>query len=243
MKYSFIIFLIFLISCSSKYSNRQEQIKRIKISAIMPVEIINGYGIKDTLAIFASYFNKYRIYELHYHNTMEVDNKLIYDSSKYDYFINNSDKDFGYFLKNISDSFIKKINSDSILCKRAFCGGKGQSTSEPDTLNPILIVTKQKKSIYKLLPGSGVYDSLYFYYDDTLTDIDFSWSKHYDSMYNSKLYKIEMFIHPNFTDEKNPNLKDYYISSFEIKSEPVKNEEELKKLFDRFIEFDKRNEN
>jgi len=206
----------------------------------MPLQIIEGKGVVDSIDIYASFSGKYRIYELPRHETLDSNGIFIYDSLKYEYVIYNSENNLGYLLKNLSDPFNKKINKDSILKKRAFNAGDGNQIVL-DSMNlkePLQVIATTDYHIDRYLFKSGTYDSAYFIYNRDLNNFPFSWSYKLDEKYGLKFCKLLLFIKHD-TIGLNPNLKDFYRISYEIKRDTSKNEEQLKQVFDRFIEFDK----
>ena len=145
---------------------------------------------------FISYYDSYKLYELPYHLTQEVDNALIYDSVKYDYFVHNIKNSFGFLLKALNDSFVKKFRTDSILL-RSYNGGNslnGDILSRLKITNSIVLNADSEKLIYKYIVEDKMYDSVYLYYNKNLKDIELALSSYRDSVVNSKLYKVQFFI-------------------------------------------------
>ncbi len=236
----FFLFIINLLAifCSCVISNKHSanNITRIIVSTKSPDRIVDNRVELFVNDFYISYFGQYLLYELPYHKTYEINNKLIYDSLKYEYFVYNTNNKFGYSLKNSGDSFKIKINADSILQTRAY----GGTWDMGDIFKELEIKTFNKyssghsKITCRYTFNNIFYDSANFYYDKDIKDIKFSLSKSLDSANNSKLYKIEMFLRKDRAATA-LNLKDFYINSIEIKKVPVVNENELKKLFQRFL--------
>jgi len=190
---------------------------------------------------YVSYFKQYVLYELPYHKTHEINNELVYDSVKFEYFILNSKRDYGYLIKSENDSFSHfNIRKDSILNTRAYF--YFDTLKKEDLFREMTMKKEDKisvgkeKEIHKYIFDHYFYDSAYFYFDKSLKQIKFSFSKSLDSTYDSKLYKMQMFIKHNKSQDTISALKDFYINSFEIIKEPVS--EEVKKLFKRYIAFE-----
>lgn len=235
--------LYLLVSCSLKEHETNNIIRRIKVSFSTPANILSGKGIGDSISIFVNYSGNYIIYELPYHKTLQEKNKLIYDSIKYNLLFCNSENHLGFYLANEGDKIGKKINCDSILVSRAFYGGFGFPQKNEFTKDsiPVIVSSEKDQSIYRYKYNGEFYDSAYFTYKKYYKDFEFIFIKHYDSIYNSKLSKIQLFIRHDKKLDENPELKNFFITSYEMKDEPIKNEKEIKQLFDRFIEFDKGN--
>lgn len=231
-----------LFSCLGSSKNLKKNIIRIGVTTRIPDRIVDNHGETFIHDFFISYYGQYLLYELPYHKTYEINNELIYDSVKYEFFICDHDTKAGYLLKNISDSLKMKIKGDSILRTRAYYG----SADMTDAFAELKIKTLDKLSIintitiYKYTFDNNFYDSAYFYYCKDLTGIEFSFSRSLDSIYNSKLCKIQLFIKKD-SSVTSPELKDFFINSFEIRKAPVTNAGGIKDLFDRFIADEKKN--
>jgi hypothetical protein len=210
----------------------------------MPLQIIDGKGVVDTINSYITSYKDYKIYEFQYHKTLENEHKVIYDSIKFEYLICNPRKKFGYLIKQFDESFKEKKKIDSILSKH------GLITTKTDSFyvtNSILkshdkIYDDGSKVIYRNL-YEGFYDSVYLIFDKKLNNTEFSISRYEDSIHRSKLSKLMLFIRHDSKENAIPNQKDFYITSIEIKKDTAKNEEKLITLFKRFIEFDKNDSN
>lgn len=77
------------------------------------------------------------------------------------------------------------------------------------------------------------YDSAYYYYDDRLKDIEYSLSPTFDSLYKSKLYKVETVIKKANRLYDNTG-KDYSIASLSLGTAPVESMQALDTFFARF---------
>lgn len=220
-----------------------EDFYRIRVSFNVPVKMPDTTLILDHTNVFVSYMGKYSIYELPYHVTLEDETKLIYDSLKYKYFIFNKAYNFGYLLKNLNDTFSRRINRDSLLSYRAFNAGKGYGKFALPPNHGVKSFEKifdngLQKTFRYLVKGSA-YDSIYLMFDKSMTTIDFSIYSHEDSAYNSKLSKIILFANPDSISPRHYNSVDYYANSLEISRDTAQNEKELLKLFYRYKEYEK----
>ncbi len=207
----------------------------------MPLGVVKGKGISEKVDFFISYKDNYTIYELSFHKTLENEFKLIYDSIKYEYFIFNNKDSFGFNLKSLNDSFRNKLDRDSILKGRGFDQGKGNYDVFKDikVKSKSLIYMGINKKYYSYILENIFYDSAHLYFDDNLKDIQFSISKPLDSIYNSKLIKFQLFLKQDSLVKANPELKNFFVSSIQIKKEKSSDEQSLINLFKRFEMFDK----
>ncbi|MEI7735205.1 MAG: hypothetical protein WCI49_07040 [Ferruginibacter sp.] len=207
---------------------------RLNFSYISPDKVTDTNTYSFSTSVFISYYGDYRLYELSYNKTAEVDNVLLYDSVKYDYFVHNVDSGYGYFLKNMNDSFKIRYRNDSIL-QRSFNGGKKYTAdfmTEVKIIKSDTISASKQEQIYRYVLNDKIYDSVYLYYDERLRNIDFSFSVYRDSMANSKLCKARWFL-------KNPKTASYIPENFyenvaEIKLAPATNRQALINLIERY---------
>jgi hypothetical protein len=230
------------LSCVVNKQNSGNTITRIMVSYISPDRVINNKGESFIYDFYISYYRQYRLYELPYHKTLEIDNRLIYDSTKFDFFIYNTTNKFGYLLKGPTDSFKVKMSSDSILKLRALGGTWDIADFFKEVKNKSLckLTDINESEVYRYIFENEFYDSAYFYYKKDLKNIEFSISKTLDSSYDSKLYRVQHFIKHNGASIT-PALKDFYINSIEFDKKPAANENEIKALFERFIKEEKEN--
>jgi hypothetical protein len=228
--------LFFIYSCGINKKQSKKDIIKIMVTTTIPEKISGDHVEINTLDFYISYCDQYILYELPYHKTYAINNRMVYDSIKYDFFIYNANDNFGYCLKSINDSFKIKINSDSILKERAYGGNldidnifkeiKIKSLSKLDSTD----TTVTFRYVFNHKP----YDSAYFFYNGNLKDVRFSLSKSLDSFYNSKLYKVQLFI-KNDNASAFPNQSNFYVNSFEIKKLRIKKNTEIRGLFERLI--------
>jgi hypothetical protein len=237
----FISVALMLILCACAVSNKlfENNITRIKVTTKIAGRIVEGHGENIIVEFYISYYKQYAIFELPYHVISEIDNVLIYDSTKYDYFVCSLNNKTGYLLKTPADSFGKKIKGDSILKDRAYGGGGTDSFRlEGLTIKSVKKLNNDSSIVYRYLYNdNSFYDSAYLHLDKNLKEISFSFDKSLDSINDSKLSKIQLFLKHD-DSQGNPNLKDFYINSFEIAKTPVENN--IKTLFERFIQDEKK---
>ncbi len=197
----------------------------------MPVTIEDGQPKTSVITFYINYFTDCMVYELPYHKTFEIDNRLIYDSVKYEYLICNKSGSAGCLFKSLSDSSFTRVNSDSVLKLRAY----GQFHDMVDVFKEVKPLSIQSKTgsgeivIWRYLFHHYFYDSAYLCYNATLKDIPFSFSPTLDSVNNSKLVQIQFFIKHEQPDT-NIELRDFFINSFEIKDERITEIEEKTQL-------------
>jgi hypothetical protein len=203
------------------------KITKIKVTSNFPLKYIDNHVEIVDLAFYISSYEGYEVYELPYHKTSEINGRLIYDSLKYEFFIHKANSDFGINLKALYDTLGAKTNIRKVLNERGL-----QNVNTLDSFKMMRV-----KSEHKIKTDSNVvhlfelenqyYDSAKFFYNSSLNDIKFTFSSTLDSINKSKLYKIQYFF------------KDLSTVTFEISKVAITNQQDLKNLFERFINQEK----
>jgi hypothetical protein len=227
-----IITIFYLSNCSGQ--NSIYEFTRINFIYKSPDVIKDTQTYTYSISLFISYYDKYRLYELPYHDIKEVNNVLIYDSIKWDYYVHNVNDKYGFFLKNLNDSFLIKYKNDSLLL-RSYNGGKrynGDVLFKLKILKSNKINSDNQRLIFRYIVKDKMYDSVYLYYNENLKNIDFTLSGYRDSIANSKLYKAQYFIKKGKIATYIPN--DFYENIFEIKLAPAANKKDLINLIERY---------
>lgn len=206
----------------------------------MPIRIVDGKEIVSNIVFYVNYYTGYTVYELPYHETYEVDYKLIYDSLKYEYFVCNNRSDIGYLFKGTADSSFRKLSKDSILFSRAY----GRMDDFADVLKGMKTLhvkreeTGRQTFVCRYAFDDATYDSAYMYYDRSLRGIPFSFSRTLDSAYNSKLVQMELFLrHPiDFM----PGHIDFYKNRLLIEEVPTSNADTIDTFIKRMAAEERR---
>lgn len=232
IKGKLFLVIVVILAYSCAYN---QNILRIRVSLITPIKIVEGAGIIDTIPVYINYLKGYTVYELSVRETLEDEYNLIYDSLKFEYYVFNNKKSYGYLLKNLSDTFGSPIKRDSILPRRGFDEGRGDANI--DTQPGVISVKKVKDSVGILINryifDSEKYDSVYICFDKKLVDVPFSFSKIQDAKYQSKMYAGYVFLKHEKNYDLNSKLNGFFINRFEMTRVPVENERELLKLIAR----------
>lgn len=189
----------------------------------------NDSIFRDKFNFYITYQEQFIIYEFPYYKTFEENYIPIYDSLKYEYFICDSSKNYGYMFQDFYDSIGILKNRDSLLKAKGLVG------HELSKLKDISKVTRESESsasdevIHKFYTADSLIDSCYFYYNVNMQDAHFSFSRTLDSTYHSKLYKVIFFYKKGIFSPKEDTSKfDGVI--MEIKKVPITNLEEMKIL-------------
>lgn len=241
MKFIALVFSIFFYTCSGQNNNAPKPvIKRIQIAVDIVNSVYNGKGYFNNIDFFVNYYKEYSIYEIPYHKQYQFNDKILYDSIKYNYIIFNTVTNAGYFLKSITDSFTIRINADSMIKEKMFQGYdfyaaiKNKDSAEVMYNNTTASEFANQEIVKYRLLNNQVSDSIIYYYDKSYNDIPFSFSPYLDSLYGKKLQKVEIFH--KYDPKKTPDdLKIYYKNYFTITKVPADNESDIFALFEKFI--------
>lgn len=189
----------------------------------------------SSVEIFKSDFNKFTymdlvLYELPYRESFAINDSLISDSVKYEYFIFNTRHQDGYLLKKITDSFGKKKNIDSILIPRAYYHYTFDSILNLKNKHKIKYEGKDKIRINFLSHNENT-DSIIANFNVAFKNLQYTLAPKLDSTFQSKLYKVEYWYK---TKGKN---RIPLVATFEIKRDKIKNTPEIRQLFCRFKQY------
>ncbi len=229
--------MFILLNCNnSNIHTTEKKIVRIAVSLTSPIKIENNVPISDTNTFYINYLEGYRIYEFPRHIVFEDSSKIIYDSIKYNFFVYDTSKKYGYLIKEIDSSLVTKVNADSILKSSGFEGGKGNlfKVNQKDFKR----VTKYKdnviEEVYISNDLSGSVDSTLIYFDKGLNDIPFSWSSILDKKYNSKLYKIEIYLNHKQPEKSVKLSEKFFVNTIAFKRDTQVNNQKVRNLFERY---------
>jgi hypothetical protein len=228
---TFFCVIILIAGCFAAGS--QKSIKFHKVNVLYKLPFVFGDSaeiIIDSTCIL--YAGDYMLYELPYRKREEVDNVLVLDTMLYNYFVHKKGAEYGFLLQTLNDSSGKKLSADSMLKNRVKKNfdipylfkveNKAKSYSrENDSL------------LYKVLVLDDLYfDSAYLYFNKKLQLQPYSLSEAVDSLYDSKLYKIEILL-KKYTSANAAYLNNFRHLSLEFSVLPVTNEAKLAQFFER----------
>jgi hypothetical protein len=225
---------LFFVSCFTQKKS-DVNFSRMKFSFKSPVTIIDGKGISDTIDIYITAKGEIKLYELPFKESYIDSGQLIFEKTRFEKFICDTSS-LGFIIKNFNDELINPVNSDSVLERRAYFGGKRDLVD----LDSFVLNKKSNladgKFVVKYNSNYSLYDSAYFYFDNNFSKSDFVISRILEKKFNSKLYKIEMFIKHDAGLEKDPNFKGFFINKIEISKDAIQNLDSISTLFKRYEE-------
>jgi hypothetical protein len=228
-------------SCSGQNNKvKKPLIKRIHIAVNMVNSVYDGKGYFNNIDFYINYYKNYSIYEIPYHQQYQLNDKLLYDSVKYNYIIFNNSTKSGYFLKSSTDSFTNRINADSMIQEKMFHGYdfytaiKNKDSAAIMSHHTTASKFVNKEVVKYRLPNNPFSDSIIYCYDKSYNDIPFSFSPYLDSVYGKKLQKIEIF--QKYDPKETPvDLRIYYKNHFTIIKMPAVDKSDMVDLFEKFI--------
>jgi hypothetical protein len=160
------------------------------------------------------------------------ENVLIRDTVYCDLFAYQKSKPYGYKLSTLSDTFGRSLPVDSMLKKHTV---KFEADISTELINTALASAEQldeNRMVKRYAVSHKGYDSAYYYYDRRLMDIPYSFSPIYDSIHQSKLYKIELLV-KKAQRVHDITGKDFKWNILEMGTAPVESEQTLDSFFAR----------
>lgn len=187
-----LAYLLFFQHFKCPEANDDKRLSKVnvvyKLPFLMTADSIDI--ISDSTFIY--YLSKFIVYEVPERNLSFINNELISDSLKSIFFAYDTGKRFGYHVKSLNDSIHKRGDVDSFLKDRP------HGDSFEKVLDISVFQREMRPSSGKIIKAYKVndiaVDSAFFYYDKSFKGIPFSLSKKLDSLYNSKLYKVEFVL-------------------------------------------------
>lgn len=244
IKASFLILCILLfVYCKGFVDNKiiNNDITSYEIISSFPVNYKMEKGKWDPIYIRSETFvyekNGWQLYK--FNPSYQWETQLPIQESN-PWFFRKSGADSGWYIKNFNErnEMSKIYQADSFLIKNGI-----QSANQPtaDFSNLKLVTrlfTKDSQLIesymYKLKNNTLIPDSVVFYFDKNLMDINYSFSQPLDSIYKMKLFKVKMVF--NDSKKNYPKLIAPIGEAFvEIKRHPYKNDLMVDTLFSSFI--------
>lgn len=224
-----------LLGCTFFSSNPPNKPKyqkicfRMNIPSTMPYS--NGIVIDRPIRQNIIEGKGFILYEIDHYETFEDNGVLVKDTAYYDMFAYKEHDSIGYFVKSLADTSFKRVRVDSVVSVRTF-----NIIDAAKVINNLALSEPIFKDRFTMVRQFSVksedYDSVYYYYDKRLVHIRYSLSPTFDSIYQSKLCKMEMIV----KKEKRPKDitgKDYNMHTLSLYSEPVENEAALDSFFTR----------
>jgi len=230
-----IVAIIIFSSCA--IIHKSEGLKRINMIVNYPVVIMNDgvhstvnfFNLKDTIWIL--YYNNTVLYRLSGTRNMETDKKILGTET---WFIFSKKATHGFLFYSLTDSSKGlKLPVDSFLNNRAYANANFDVPADSlyrkiengdDTV---------EKYFTQARHNDNYPDSMYYYFTNTLKNIDYSFSRKLDSAKSMKLYKVRLLYNESFSPSYKITLpKREFL--FEIKEEAIDNSKEIINFFDRF---------
>lgn len=201
-----MFFLLTCISCKSSQIS-SNSIKGIKLFVNYPVSIINGdnnsfFILIDTVSIF--YLDNYILYRLPESRNFETNEKILGTES---YFLFEEKATKGFFFTTIKDSSkYLKLPVDSVLKARAYFGANfyispDDSLVEISTIDKNTYLEKYVKKTSTGFPPELTPDSIYYYFTNTMKDINYSISPKLDGVKKMKTYMVRIMFNQKFSEQ------------------------------------------
>jgi hypothetical protein len=232
----FVIAAIIIVSlgCVMFKANNGPKYSKVELTFLMPYMVTPT--LIDTMPEIRRvlYAGDYLLYEIS-SRQIGFDSVLMYDTLLYTYYVHKKNEQYGYTFSSLADTAKgKKINVDSVITSAGL---------KPYPLSPGYNIGSYTRSIKKD-DGDMVYvyyaggdssriDSVYYYLNKKYTGLKYVFSAHFDSFFNSKLYKMELLSIP-YTGENAAYVNRFRMLRFEMTPIPITNEKELDAFFERY---------
>lgn len=229
---------LFISSCSFSQKNKWSDVKKIYVKSLVPVVKLDGELIYYSDSSVVTYYGDIVLYQLPFEyvkikvNEVEVDGQIelqdsvISEETKCFYFVVKQGLgNFGLAYNSLYDStFYATYNKDSIIKSRVYPAFDIYSASQKNSKVKTYehAATNSLVEVYKAPPDRDDGDTLYLYYDNRLTTVDFSLSKKLDSLHNSKLYRIKIISNEKISKAFNIKKPEWV---FDIKMGALKAED------------------
>jgi hypothetical protein len=249
----FISIFLVLMACVGKSSNFSKiEIKSILLSWSIPIydpELKKVSNMRDSVLIY--YFDDLVLYRVSYtytkynKNAQKGNTNIVSDDPKtiefreirFKNYIHKSGYSTGFVYDSLNTNYHLVFNVDSFQRKKTFNGSNFYDTSHDKLLQTNLYKDKSTfvekwGSVTKL--DESYSDTSYYYFNRSLNNIPYSFSKKADSIKNMKLSGIK-FIYNIVRESSNGQVKiPKREITIEIKKNPIGNSNEIVSLFQMF---------
>jgi hypothetical protein len=250
-----IFFVIFLYGCIATKS--QVQTDRITaINYIVKLPLVQGdrqyFDFVSTIPIY--YYQDLIVYQLPYtYDSTKVTYHIKADTisdehvlteTRYNYFVYRQGSSIGIWYRSMEQlDSAKQLSIDSILKRvgpptnlQSIIYSPNDSLVERTTLDNGNTVIE--KYIPKTKPDESYNDTTLLYYSKALKSIKFSLSPFFDSLTNTKLYKLRLAFNESYSPKYSITMPQRDIV-YEIVKVDLANPIKLKSLFERFKQDEK----
>lgn len=229
-RYYIYVYFLLVSGCQTQ--------KLTKEKFIFTVPIVHSDSTNESFKTdfnIVSYKN-FVLYELPFSESYQIEDSVVSDTMRYEYFVFKKQEKYGYLVKNLNDSFKKNMKTevDSVLTQRAFYHFSLDSLLS--LKNNLYYIEKNNDVSFRIkypVPNIET-DSIFAYFDVRYKGMKYSLAKELDASFKSKLYKTEFWL-----NRKGQTWlrADQLVASHEIKEDTVYNEREVLDFFTRFDSF------
>ena len=203
----------------------------------------DGFIINMLDSTFISYYKNFVIYTLPYTYSMQFQGKIINEYIKFEYFIYNKNELHGVKFKSLDDSIGVKITVDSIVKSKSYSDSKF-FVHPGDSLVYKRTYSSGNEIIEKYVPevkyDETYNDTSFYYYEDKLRNVDFSFSKQMDSAHQLKLVKIRFLYNPTYWEKYKLNVQQRELS-FELNESKQIPDKDILNIVEKYEKIQQRN--
>lgn len=206
-----------------------ETIRRINVSSSIPLINRDGSIVENKDYFNVYYYRDLIMFEFRNPYDSISNDSLIMSEFRNNFFVYKKQTRYGFtYDRHNIRNHNKKLLVDSLLERRAFQNFKWHVVIDTPVFKVAASDFDAKAGILQeiyISPGGNRMmenDSIFFYYDNKLKDIDFSLSKVLDSLKSMKLYKIRL-LHASSCSEEHEMTFPKRETRIELKEMPVQN--------------------
>jgi len=238
--------LVFIVSKGNlccKSFGQTSGIASVELMYCYPVSIYVDSGVKKAFAvtdtIVKSQYKGFVIYTLPEKRDFVTNTKI---PATLKYFIFKKGAQEGYLLDSLKGPFPhQKLRVDSLVNAEAMGTLRfGEQSDSAWNLKKVYLGNGRviDKYFQRVSLPSEIPDSMFYYYDPSLSNIDFSLSRELDSARNSKLFKVRLIF--NGRDSAGVIVYPGREMSFEFKAVDLPLSTALMKMCDSFTKSDEK---
>jgi hypothetical protein len=233
---AFGVVLIGLINCNQvNYTIKNIVYLRLTVNYPL-VQLINGNvdfrNLKDTIHIY--YHKNDVIYFIPYKETLETEQRIIFEKVKYKYFIYTKGDTSGLYSGSLSENASPRVLSvDSFLFNRAYA-----VKFDLHNIRLIGVSENQDNEVVeeKYMPtkadNENCYDTMVFRFDKRISNVEFSFSNEIEKIKMRKLVKVRLVFNQKYSQQYQIMMPQREMS-FEIQKLPVKDPQYILSLFEQ----------
>jgi hypothetical protein len=241
-KKQLLAILLLCIGLTACYSYNPALPRYTKLALVSKLPFVYEYengvlkgGISND-SVCITHAGDYIVYDLPHHYQEEVNDSIVFDGIRMEYFIYKKGQTHGYLYKKMQDTKGRQLPVDSVFKTKIDKEGYQLTQRFSHVARKLVYNGKQELTLVKLYPkNEKMLDSVYLNFSKQYARLGHSLSRQTDAQYGSTLYKITMFLErENDTIPGSAYVNQYKWISCEMIPLQVTNEKELTDFIERY---------